>query len=73
MRKDHAIRLLGAGPAEAARAIGVSVQAISQWPDPLPARIEDRVLAALARKHLPAELLGDAHPTPTTPEPSHAA
>jgi hypothetical protein len=33
-----------------ADAVGVSSQAVSQWPDPLPPRIEDRVVAALARR-----------------------
>ncbi len=58
MLKTKAIELLGGTPAAASVAIGVTVQAISQWPDELPSRISDRVLAALARKHLPAELLG---------------
>lgn len=44
--------------AAAAEAIGVSYQAVEKWPDPLPRRIEDRVVAAVARKHLPPELLG---------------
>ena len=58
MIKSHAINLLGGSPTSAARLVGVSVQAVCKWPDPLPRRIEDRVLAALARKHLPARLLG---------------
>ena len=57
MDKAKAIELLG-GKASAAEAIGISYQAEDKWPDPLPSRISDRVLAALARKHLPAELLG---------------
>jgi hypothetical protein len=56
--KAKAIELLGGTPALAAAEIGVTVQAIGQWPDPLPRRIEDRVLAALARKHLPPKILG---------------
>lgn len=36
----------------------MSYQAIDKWPVVLPRRIEDRVLAAQARKYLPAELLG---------------
>jgi len=58
MDKSRAIELLGGSVASAADAVGVSVQAVSQWPDPLPQRIEDRVLAALARKHLGPELIG---------------
>ena len=57
------MRLLGGKPATAAKFIGVSVQAVNQWPDVLPRRIEDRVLAVLARKYLPAEILADAEPT----------
>ena len=49
MDKDEAIRLLGGSVAEAARAIGVTHQAVWQWPDPLPERIADRVQAALWR------------------------
>ena len=69
MRKETALRLLGGKPAAAAKSVGVSVQAINQWPDVLPRRIEDRVLAVLARKHLPAEILADA--TPNQEERSH--
>lgn len=69
--KTKAIELLGGSPREAAEAVGVSQSAVSQWPDMLPPRISDRVLAALARKHLPPELIGQepAH----VAEPSHAA
>ncbi len=58
MLKTKAIELLGGTPAAAAREVGVTTQAISQWPDELPDRIADRVLAALARKHLPPEMIG---------------
>ena len=58
MLKSKAIELLGGTPAAAAREVGVTTQAISQWPDELPDRIADRVLAALARKHLPPEMIG---------------
>lgn len=60
MLKTKAIELLGGSAASAAEAVGVSPSAISQWPDELPDRISDRVLAALARKHLPPELIGQA-------------
>jgi hypothetical protein len=60
MNKARALELLGGTVATAAEAIGCSSSAISQWPDELPARIEDRVLAALARKHLPPEVIGTA-------------
>ncbi|TYZ52811.1 hypothetical protein C2I33_20995 [Ralstonia solanacearum] len=56
MRKSTAIRLLGGSPTVAARAIGVTSQALSQWPASLPRRLEDRVVAAAARKYLASEL-----------------
>lgn len=71
MDKTEALRLLGGSATSAAAAIGISPQAVSQWPAKLPAAIADRVQAAIARKHLPADMLGldpkgalDA-PTPT--------
>ena len=64
MHKSKAIELLGGSISAAAEAIGVSYQAVNQWPDELPDRIEDRVLAALARKHLPPEVIGQPVPAP---------
>lgn len=58
MIKTDAIRLLGGSPSSAAREIGISVSAVSQWPDVLPASIADRVIAAIARKKLPPEEIG---------------
>ena len=55
--KTKAIELLGGSVASAARRVGVTYQAVDKWPDELPRRIEDRVLAALARQRLP-ELVG---------------
>lgn len=49
MNKQKAIKLLGGSIAEAAKNIGISYQAVSKWPDVLPPRISDRVIAALAR------------------------
>ena len=49
MDKQHAIKVLGGSVAAAADAIGISYQAVDKWPDVLPKRIEDRVLAALYR------------------------
>lgn len=52
MTKDEAVRLLGGSPTSAARAIGIASQAIYTWPDVLPKRVADRVLAAIVRQHL---------------------
>jgi len=52
MLKSHALELLG-GIKDAADAIGVTPAAIYQWPDELPKRLEDRVVAAIARKRRP--------------------
>ncbi len=51
MEKAEAIRLLGGTIESSAKAIGISYQAVSKWPDILPPRIADRVIAAYARKH----------------------
>ena len=59
MEKKRAIELLGGSVGSAAKAIGINSQAISQWPDTLPPRLIDRVIAALARegKPIPTELV----------------
>lgn len=60
MLKAKAIELLGGTIPAAAKAIGVSYQAVDKWPEQLPPRIADRVFAALARVHLPPELIAEA-------------
>lgn len=70
MLKKVAIELLGGSVSSAAAEIGVSYQAVDKWPDELPPRIADRVLAALARKHLPPELIGTPG-APAVPEKAH--
>jgi hypothetical protein len=60
MKKSRAIELLGGTVTAAADAMGVTSSAVSQWPDELTHEMENRVLAALARQHLPPELIGDA-------------
>lgn len=74
MRKLKAIELLGGTTASAAKEIGVSYQAVDKWPDELPARIADRVLAVLARKHLPAKFMEglENRPTPRLEEAQEA-
>jgi len=55
MNKSDAIQILGGSISTAAKTVGTSYQAVSKWPDVLPRRIEDRVIAAIARKWLPPE------------------
>jgi len=50
MRKDDAIQLLGGTIQAAATRIGCTYEAVRKWPDPLPARLRDRVQAALWRE-----------------------
>jgi hypothetical protein len=57
MLKVRAIHLLGGTVTSCAEAVGVTSSAVTQWPDWLPGRIADRVLAALARKYLPVDLV----------------
>lgn len=64
MLKTDAIQLLGGTPAKTAAAIGITPSAVSQWPDTLPAAIADRVVAALARRHLKPEQIGEARKSP---------
>lgn len=54
MRKQKAIELLGGTATAAAKAMGISYQAISGWPDELPPRIAERVLGVVAKKRYPA-------------------
>lgn len=58
MDKDRVINFFG-GRNEAAEAIRCTAQAISEWPQDLPPRIQDRVIAAIVRqgKKVPADLL----------------
>lgn len=59
MLKSKAIELLGGSTGTAASAIGVSYQAVDKWPEELPDRIVDRVIAALVRqgKPVPSDLV----------------
>ena len=50
MDKSEAIRLLGGSIPAAAKEVGASYQAVRKWPEVLPPRIADRVLAALYRR-----------------------
>ena len=55
MLKSEAIRALGGTVAAAAREIGITPQAVGQWPDELPPAIRDRVQAALWRRERGAD------------------
>lgn len=68
MDKARALELLGGTASSAAAAIGISPQAVSQWPDKLPNAIADRVLAALARKHAPELHEATQEPVQSTKE-----
>ena len=71
MRKDQALQLLGGSVSAAADAIGVSYQAVDKWPEELPRRIDDRVIAACVRRGIavPDEFIAsDVAPVPEKAE-----
>lgn len=51
MKKARAIEMLGQTTTAAASTLGISYQAVRQWPDDLPPKIADRVFAAFVRLH----------------------
>ena len=53
MFKTTAINMLGGTTTAAAQAMGISYQAVKQWPPRLPSRIADRVLGVVARRRFP--------------------
>lgn len=63
MLKTDAIQLLGGTATSAAEAIGITPQAVFDWPDELPPRIEDRVLAALYRIEKAQKSATTTHPS----------
>lgn len=68
MKKSAAIKLLGGSLASLAGHVGCSYQAAHAWPEDLPPRIADRVLAAQARRFLAPHLIGDEE-IPPDPAP----
>ena len=52
MTKDEAIALLGGTTTAAGRALGITHSAVSQWADPLPPRVLDRIHAYLYRQQM---------------------
>lgn len=74
MRKTKAIELLGGSVTLAAKAIGISYQAVHKWPDDLTPEIVDRVHGFLARKLLPPDVLGlDGPASAATQQQAHEA
>lgn len=59
MNKPDALKLFGGTPAKTARALGLTPQAVSLWPDVLPDATRDRVLGACTRLRIkiPKELM----------------
>ena len=57
MKKSDAISKFGSAT-KLARAIGITPQAVIQWPEELSPALEDRVIAAIVRTHgsVPEEL-----------------
>ncbi len=49
MRKTEAIRMFGTAT-QLARAIGITPQAVYQWPEVLTPALNDRVMAAMMRR-----------------------
>jgi hypothetical protein len=68
MLKSEAIGALGGTVAAAAREIGITPQAVGQWPDELPPAIRDRVQAALWRRERGAERAAPPIPEPAAQE-----
>ncbi len=68
MQKQKAIEILGGTITLAAKALKISYQAIDHWPDPLPDRVADRVVAYVARKKFP-DLLDSHGITVAPPQP----
>lgn len=50
MKKTYALKKLGGNMQNAADELGVSIQAVYQWPDPLTERIKERVTEAVLKK-----------------------
>ena len=72
MLKSKAIELLGGSVSAAAKALGVSYQAVDKWPDALPPRIAERVMGVYARDKLP-ELAPELIGSEGSPEPKAEA
>ena len=68
MLKTQAIELLGGTRAAAAKAIGISYQAVRKWPDELPPRIADRVYAVWGKKNMPDQAQATVDPAQAATE-----
>lgn len=73
MKKTLALQMLGGTVAKSAEAIGINSQAISQWPENLPPRLADRVIAACTRQGIaiPNCVLHPKEDAATAQEVSH--
>jgi hypothetical protein len=69
MFKSEAIAVLGGTVAGVAREVGISPQAVGQWPEELPPAIRDRVQAALWRRQQSSEAELTGAPPTTDPQP----
>lgn len=76
MLKTQAIELLGGSVATAAKAIGITYQAVGKWPEVLTPALRDRVQAALYRRSLDltnsnaADLAGVTRPVSKADSPA---
>lgn len=68
MLKTQAIELLGGSITAAAKAIGISYQAVDKWPDDLPPRIADRVYAVWGKKNMPDSAVAPVIPAQAATE-----
>ena len=68
MTKTDMLKLMGKDLSGCAEEIGITVQAISDWPEELSTKLRDRVQAAIARRHMPDFMIGEktARPVDTS-------
>ncbi len=73
MFKTTAINMLGGTTSAAARAMGISFQAVNQWPPVLSSRVADRVLGVVARQRFPELAAAQAEPAQPAPRAGEGA
>jgi hypothetical protein len=72
MRKSAVIEFFDKSRAVLAAEIGISPQAVSDWPEELPRRISDRVIAAAVRAGRPIHLRPDIFDDAAAPVPTNS-